>query len=144
MKQWFFYICANQEFSSNLHSETKEDPAFISKGYSNWKKAMQKFDDQQSNCHKATVSFEVTVRQYRDFQVIHDTQILKEQELERRYFRMILKTTQTLARQGVSFQGHSNNDYFTQLFLLLAKDDPEVSRRLLDLPGTSKSKEILL
>ena len=56
------YICANQEFSGNLRSE--KDTAFISKGYSNWKKAIEKFEDhQKSNRHKTAVSFEVTVRQ---------------------------------------------------------------------------------
>ena len=35
------YICTNQEFSSNLRSERKKDPAFISKRYSNWEKVIE-------------------------------------------------------------------------------------------------------
>ena len=54
---------------------------------------------------------------------------------------MVLENIETLARQGVPFQGHSNNDNFTQFLLLRAKDDPEVSRCLLDLPGSSKKKK---
>ena len=54
---------------------------------------------------------------------------------------MVLENIETLARQGVPFQGHSNNDNLTQFLLLRAKDDPEVSRRLLDLPGSSKKKK---
>lgn len=41
------HICANQEFRDNLRSETKKDPAFFSKGYSNWKKAIEKFEGHQ-------------------------------------------------------------------------------------------------
>ena len=52
---------------------------------------------------------------------MHDAQLSKEQELKRRYFCMILETIQTLAREGVVFQGHSNNDNFTQFLLLGAK-----------------------
>ena len=44
---------ANQEFICDLRFKTKKDPAFISKGYSNWKKSIEKFEDhQKSNCHK--------------------------------------------------------------------------------------------
>ena len=50
------YIYANQEFSGNLPFETKKDPTFISRGYSNWKKAIEKFEDHQKcNCHKTAV-----------------------------------------------------------------------------------------
>ena len=41
------HICANQEFRDNLRSETKKDPAFFSKGYSNWKKAIEKVEAHQ-------------------------------------------------------------------------------------------------
>ena len=123
------YICPNQEFSGNLRSERKEDPVCISKGYSNWKKVIEKFEDhQKTNSHKTAVSFEVTLPLCRDVHVIHDTQILKEQDLERRYFGVILETIQILGRQGVSFQGHNKNDNFTQFFLLCAKDDPNLQK----------------
>ena len=56
---------------------------------------------------------------------MHVTQILKELELDGRYFHMILETTKT-ARQEVSFQGHSNNDNFTQFLSLRPKDDPDI------------------
>ena len=74
------YTSANQEFSCNLvvRSETKKDLGFISKGYSNWKKAIEKFENyQKSNYYKTVVSFKVTVRQCRDVQMMNDTQILK-------------------------------------------------------------------
>ena len=136
------HICANQEFRDNLRSETKKDPAFFSKGYSNWKKAIEKFEGHQKfSWLKTAVSFEVVVRQCRDVQVMHVTQILKELELDGRYFHMILETTKTLARQEVSFQGHSNNDNFTQFLSLRPKDDPDIWRSLLDLPGSSKKKK---
>ena len=54
--KWLHYV------TKKLRSE--KDTAFISKRYSNWKKAIEKFEDhQKSNRHKTAVSFEVTVRQ---------------------------------------------------------------------------------
>lgn len=58
--------------------------------------------------------------------MMHVTQISKDLGLDGRYFHIILETTKTLAQQEVSFQGHSNNDNFTQFLSLRPKDDPDI------------------
>ena len=44
--------CVSQERKSNLALSSKKEDAFLSTGYSNWKKALQKFrTHESSNCH---------------------------------------------------------------------------------------------
>ena len=50
-------VCVSQRKKGNLTLSTKKEDAFISTGFSNWKKTLEKFrKHQESSCHRKTVS----------------------------------------------------------------------------------------
>ena len=52
--------CVSQERKSNLALSSKKEDAFLSTGYSNWKKALQKFrTHESSNCHLEALTMSV-------------------------------------------------------------------------------------
>ena len=58
----FCYICINQNEKGNLKSARNMDEAFISKGFSNWKKALLRFQEHQtSQCHQVAVEYEMVI-----------------------------------------------------------------------------------
>lgn len=123
------YICANAELKGNLRSVQGKDAAFISTGFSNWKKAINKFESHmKSTCHKTALTFESM--QCKDVGAMLNEELEGSRKIERKYFIKVMETVQTLARQGIAFQGDDGNDNFQQLLLLRGKDDPEVVKRV--------------
>ena len=61
--------------------------------------------------------------------------------VQRSYFIKVMKTVQFLGRQGIAFQGESENDNFTQALLFRGKDDTNISQRL-NAPTTRQLKKI--
>ena len=58
----FCYVCSNQYLKGNLATARSSDGAFITNGFSNWKKALQKFKEHQtSECHKLAVDCEIVI-----------------------------------------------------------------------------------
>ena len=56
------FICTKQNAKENLISATKKEEAFLKGGFSNWKKALDKFKEHEaSQCHKTTVDYEVNI-----------------------------------------------------------------------------------
>ena len=53
----FCYICISQNNKGNLTSARNKEQSFISTGYSNWKKALERFKEHQtSECHKVALT----------------------------------------------------------------------------------------
>ena len=67
---WLYYIpkidsviCTNHNIKNNMLSCIKEEPAFTTKGFSNWKKTIKSFNKyRDSECHKVVLSFHTTVK----------------------------------------------------------------------------------
>ena len=54
-----------------------------------------------------------------------------------------METVQFLGRQGIAFQGKSENDNFTQALLFRGKDDTNISQ-ILNAPTTRQLKKYTL
>ena len=53
------FICMQQNAKSNLRAARSKEVCFISKGFSNWKKALARFKKLQvSECHKIAIDYE--------------------------------------------------------------------------------------
>ena len=55
----FCYVCQNSDDQSQLQAERRKETAFISTGFNNWKKALEKIKKYQNSlCHKASLTYE--------------------------------------------------------------------------------------
>ena len=104
----------------------KRDPAFIIRGYTNWKDATAAFSTHlASRCHKEAVEAK---EQTRDVGEMLSTEHEREKADNRVMFRKIIQNICFLARQGLSLRGHEDgaDSNFTQLLRLRAFDSPAV------------------
>ena len=63
----FCYVCQNGDDKSQLQTELRKEDTFISTGFKNCKKALEKFKKHQNSlCHKASLTYEEVVPQCGD------------------------------------------------------------------------------
>ena len=125
------FYCHTQEKRGNLTDQTNKEDAYITKGFSSWKKAPKCFYEQQNSlCHKAAASYNLVVPQCADVGKSMDSQLVQQRQLQRKYLLEVIKCLRYLSRQGIPLQGHNNNDNFTQLLYLLGTKDKNIMDHL--------------
>jgi Domain of unknown function (DUF4371) len=108
--------------------QQKNGDTFISKGFSNRKKAIQKFSDhEKSACRQHACQ---QLRQVKASPI--DAQISKQKESEQASARLcilkVIETVRFLARQGLALRGHNaENSNMMQLLQLRSQDLPCIS-----------------
>lgn len=121
------FTCAKATELGLLTNASKTDKAFITTGYSNWKKALEKFaDHQNSGTHHLAVN---QMRQLKMEPVTAQisTQVMKAQQSARIALLKEFETIQFLARQGLALRGRdSDSGNYAQLLKLRSKDVPEL------------------
>ncbi|XP_028416128.1 zinc finger MYM-type protein 1-like [Dendronephthya gigantea] len=108
-----------------------KDPAFISEGFNNWKKAIEKFKlHQTSHTHVLSVNQIAAVKRPSVSAQIH-TQKQKEQAIARTSLLKLFTSIRYLLRQGSAFRGHNENDgSYSQLLKLRTEDVPDLQMYL--------------
>ena len=99
--------------------------AFVEGGFSNWKKALQRFSEHEKNeIHREALTKVSSLTKSVDVGVQLSTQHDAEMKNHRAMFMKLLDCVLFLARQGLSFRGHYENSTgnLYQLLLLQAKD----------------------
>ena len=126
----FCFYCMKHE--SKLTAEKNKDPAYITNGFKNWKKAPECFKDHQnSKCHRGATTFEVIVPSCNDPSTMLSEQLLKSRAEERQYLKALMECIQFLARQGLPLRGSDHiDDNLSQLLLLRSKDNPTILKKL--------------
>ena len=107
-----------------LRSNSKKDPAFLSKGFRNWKKVTKTFEDHQVSDTHRTAAVKRHASRAPSVCVVIDEGLRKRQEAARHCLLRIFSCVKYLLRQCLPFRGHhdkSGNSY--QLLMLLAEDD---------------------
>ena len=107
-------------------SATKKEEAFLKGGFSNWKKALDKFKEHEaSQCHKTSVDYEVNIpKSCRNIYKLTSEQAKTKLKSNRRCLLKIKECLQYLCRQGQAIQGGTDDESnFVQLLKLRAKDD---------------------
>ena len=66
----------------------------------------------------------------------------RKRETQRKYFRKVLEIVQELGSQGTSFEGGEGNGNFSRILLLQGKNDPEVTKRVLNNTDPKLKKQI--
>ena len=106
-----------------LLKDRLSDGAFISSGFNNWKKALQRFEQHaQSNAHKEAL-LRIELMEQPTILSQLNTQLKKDQAARRELLMTTLTFLQYLVRQGLPIRGHEEVEgNLTQLLLLRAKD----------------------
>lgn len=118
------FYCAKAAALKISSLATKSEPAFISEGFSNWKKALSRFDSHEnSGCHR------FSMQQLKQVSTPVDSLLSEQINQGRKVALACLTNTitsvQYLARQGLAFRGHENEEgNFKQLLLLRTRESP--------------------
>ena len=125
--QSFVFIALSKTLSlkGNLRCATKKDQKFISAGFCNWKKALDKFRQHESSeCHKMAIDYAVNFpKSCRNVIEMTNEESKKVRQINRRCLLKIIENLQSLCRQGQAIQGDTDSNFY-QLIKLRGKDDP--------------------
>ena len=103
------------------------EPAFISGGFDNWKKAKQKFCGHQSSVQHRFAVYQLVSLKAPSIGSQLDNGNKKQQQAARKSVIKIFTSVRYLLRQGLALRGHTENEgNFLQLFKLLADDDSDL------------------
>uniref|UniRef100_UPI00358EF41D zinc finger MYM-type protein 1-like isoform X2 n=1 Tax=Myxine glutinosa TaxID=7769 RepID=UPI00358EF41D len=110
------YLC----MKSPLVGCSKKDERFIKKGFCNWKKGLERFNEHQKSArHRIAVQEAFLPSQCGDIgenlSQVHQT----DKRENRKIFLEILRNTRYLARQGLPLRGDDNDDEDGNLFQLI-------------------------
>lgn len=122
------FYCAKAHSMSLLSLCTQNETTFIETGFTKWKHALEVFaGHQKSACHSHAVS---QLSQMKAASVISQLSAQKqaEQENARKCLVKVVTSIRYLARQGLAFRGHQEeNGNFLQLVQLRADDTSDPS-----------------
>lgn len=121
-----FYCVKTYTRKKNTLSK-KADPAFSSKGFSNWNNALVSFErHQNSKSHHHAVTVSAQEANPVDSQL--SSAWAKQQDNARHCLKNIVSSVQYLARLGLALRGHETQDWnLFQLLKFKAKDDASLS-----------------
>lgn len=116
----FYCVKAFQLEKSSLAKNT--DPAFVSAGFRNWKKAVEKFTDHtKSRSHKLAVTTHCQKENPIDSQL--SSALAASQQKARACLMKIMSCVQFLGRQGLALRGNESEEGNLAQLLRLRSDD---------------------
>ena len=121
------YCCAKYFGVQKSSLASKADGAFIRTGFSNLKKALQRFSQHEdSDCHSAAMTTHFHCKQ--PFSTQLSSQLQKQQQVARNNLLRIVGGVMCLARKGDALRGHENKEgNFHQLIKYKAEGDEELT-----------------
>ena len=143
-KKVLCFYCATIKPEKVAHLK-KCDTAFSSNGYSNLKKAHEKFSQHETSAgHKEAVSAFVN-REKPSVVSLLNKQVADEQLRSQRCLSVIFTTLKYIGRQGIAVRGHDYDEgNFIELLRTRANDVPDMKMWLSKLDNTSAKKKHLL
>lgn len=143
---WLHYVEANDTAlchpcawaeALNLPSKTKlkGEPTFLSVGFWNWHKATEinrGFNKhEKSDFHQNAVTIIHVSTTTKNVDELLSAKHKIEKTMNRKMLLMLISSTKYLARQGIPYRGHSDeNSNFIQLLKLRSEDVPEIIKWL--------------
>ncbi len=124
------FYCSKAFNSETSPLAKNADSAFISSGFKNWKKALERFTvHERSDSHKTAMT--THIYEDRSVQVQLSSVSVKQQEEARGCLLKIIGAVQMLARQGLPFRGHECGEgNFEQVLKYKSEDDPSLTKWL--------------
>ena len=126
------FTCAKAESLHLSDLARKRESTFITTGFSNWKKAKERFAaHQHSGAHRFAIEqvYNAKSRPTIDGQIMQQK---NEQQLAaRKCLHKIFTSARFLARQGLAFRGHDTDDgNFKQMLLVRSEDSQDLAKFL--------------
>jgi len=101
------------------------EPAFVTDGFRNWKKAVEKFREHEA-CHTHFLAVHHMQTQSRTIMTQLDTHQAQQQRTTAKCLKVVISSVQYLAREGIALRGHENEGgHLNMLLQLRANDVPE-------------------
>lgn len=128
-KNVFCFFCRKAVKRKVLMLSKNAELAFSKNGFSNWKKAMNRFrEHENSSAHKEA---ELNIRRLQSGAMAVSEQIEKKEKEDQKKRRLALScklsSLKFLLRQGLAVRGHSESEgHLTQLLKLRAEDNPTI------------------
>ena len=134
----FCHMCMVQNSMGRLSLAHRKEYAFIGTGFTNWKKALEKFREHEaSECHSVALTYQEIQPKCKDIVTTFDECTKETMKMNRKCFVKIIESLLYLGRQGIALrQSNDLESNFVQLLELRAIDIPEL-RKWLDQPGRS-------
>lgn len=123
---FFCFYCRSVNLRAGLTFSKRKDVSFITKGFSNWKKAKQKFREHKlSQTHnEAVLKF---VPQHKESVVsLLNSSLQKDQKVKREMLLVQLHCVHFLMRQGLAVRGHNDQGNLYQFTQLIATYIPNL------------------
>ena len=117
-------VCRECEDKKLFKFSTKKEQTFISDGFSNWKKALQKFKKhERSECHREAALKTAELHKGTNVTGQLNSQTEQERQTAKVALMKIITSVRFLARQNLALRGHTDdNSNLTQLVNLRADD----------------------
>ena len=114
-----------QHKQGNIKLSTKLEMAFIETGFTNWKKAIEKFKDHKgSSCHREAINVSEIAERNTNLPEMFDPKLTYQKFDNRQAFLEILESIQYLGRQGLPLRGHVDSQgNFIQLIMSKARNN---------------------
>lgn len=141
------FTCVKAESLKLCELARKRELTFISKGFKNWKKALEKFTEHDNSASHRFAREQLLLQA----KPTVDAQISKhknEQQISAlKSLRIIFSSVRYLARQGLAFRGHeTDGGNFMQLLSVRSEDSVDLKKFLLtknDMTSGVRQNEIL-
>ena len=141
MFPWFHYvneknvalwsICRSRNLSGHLKLSNKKDGAFLTGEFSNWEKAVKKFQaHEKSKCHNETLSMEVIRHTNHNVSGMISADAISEKLQNRQMLLQILENVRFLSRQGLPLRGNNKEGNFDQMLMHASIYDPRLAEWL--------------
>ena len=142
----FCHVCIRAEREKKFLSSHRREPAFITKGFTNWKKANKGFSKHQSSdCHKEAIEVMclLPAQLVGHVDELMSDETKQQKAMNKKIFIKILENARYLARQGLPFHDHDDsNGNFIQLMKLRGLDIPQIEQRMKKKTDTYLSHDI--
>ena len=105
------FVCTQQNAESNLLVAHSKEAIFIETGFSNWKKALSRFEEhQKSECHKMAMAFLMIPKTHGNIRELTSNAAKKQMEQNHHCLLKIFEGIHFLGRKGLALQGKKGNE----------------------------------
>lgn len=121
------FVCAKALQLNLLELSTKADDAFLSKGFCNWKKAIDRFKGHEKSAVHLHAASQLAQRRLAPIEAQLSQQKAAEQQKCRIALMKLLSSVRYLLRQGLALRGHSSHaGNYAELVKLRCDDSNEL------------------
>ena len=121
-------ICRSHNLSGHIKLSNKKEGAFLTDGFSNWTKAVKKFQaHEKSKCHSEALSMEVLRDTNRNASEMISGDAISEKLQNLQMLLQILENVRFLSRHGLPLRRKNKEGNFDQMLMHASRYDPRLT-----------------